>query len=126
MFAMKDVFRLRAPVKFVVGLPPIQEAGGQHCFDGGLHWIYVRDELPPIMASMVGWHELTHAYQVEKMGHEGMAREWTRQLAAVGLNGETLTGHMTPQELEAYRSVPLEAEAISNEDLHYLLPLTVE
>ena len=78
--------------------------------DEPYHLISVHPSLPQEAASLVLWHELTHAMQAER-DDSGTNWGWKLKIAAE-------YGMLEPGS-PAYYNHPVEAEAFGNMDLHY-------
>lgn len=87
----------------------------------GVHHIGLHADLSPGEASMVIWHELTHALQAERLGgYDGFVARWSAEMKAAGLSAQ----QAARAEGRLYNRTALEREAIRNETRHNGLHLT--
>lgn len=79
------------------------------------HTIFLVDSLEPEFASMIVWHELTHAAQSERMGLSEFIEQYDEELSQK---------HKDAHDWKGYAEVSFEREAYLNMNNHFKLPLT--
>lgn len=90
-------------------------SGRYHYRPNGKHRITIADahRFMPSTASKVGWHELTHALQCERLGETMMGIQYWAEMDELGIPRSSIQHGNVPDE--RMRQMPMEAEAIANE-----------